>query len=230
MSIWEIIVVCWIPHKSHIAISQKEPLWITTPSSRGQRAEQHSKPHKMTTDPNISNNFRRNLHSQEYLTLKAVKNPYALFMGLPENRTHQQPDYSLREILEGISHYRHIPVNKTDYCTTSPSKAREPGLLRLRMWVKSWEGLGRSLGRDLENATADSREEGGELEEAGFKSQKEQIMCRLHHAVTEESERHWCSIFIIVKSWFTSQMCACPEQTLAQLLLSAAHMKVCSQL
>lgn len=95
----------------------------------------------MTTDPNIPNNFRRNLHSQEYLTLKAVKNPYALSMGLPENRTHQQPDYSLREILQGISHYRHIPVNKTDYCTTSPSKAREPGLLRLRMWVKSWEGI-----------------------------------------------------------------------------------------
>lgn len=86
-----------------------------------------------------------NLHSQEYFSLKAVKNPYALSVGLPENRTHQQPGYSLREILEGISHYRHIPVNKTDYCTASPSRAREPGLLRLRMWFKPWEGIWKML-------------------------------------------------------------------------------------
>lgn len=86
-----------------------------------------------------------NLHSQEYFSLKAVKNPYGLSVGLPENRTHQQPAHSLREILEGISHYRHIPVNKTDYCTASPSKAREPGLLRLRMWFKPWEGIWKML-------------------------------------------------------------------------------------
>ena len=68
------------------------------------------------------------------------------------------------------------------------------------------------------------------MEEADFKSQKQQTTCRLHHAVAEESEGHWCSIFIIVKYWFTSQMHACPEQSLVQLLQSAAHTEVWSQL
>lgn len=145
-------------------------------------------------------------------------------MGLPENRTHQQPDYSLREILEGISCYRHIPVNKTDYCTASPSKAQEPGLLRLRMWFKPWEGIWKML-----LLTAERRE--GRWRKLILNHRKSRLeKCKLHHAVTEESEGHRCSVFIIVKSWFTSQMSACPEQTLAQLLLSAAHMKGWSQL
>lgn len=110
-----------------------------------------------------------NLHSQEYFLPKALKNPYALSVGLPENRTYQQPDYSLRQILEGISHYRHIPVNKTDYCTASPSKAREPGLLRLRMWFKPWEGIWK-----MPLLTAERRERRWRM--LIFKSQKEQTV------------------------------------------------------
>lgn len=66
------------------------------------------------------------------------------------------------------------------------------------------------------------------MEEADFKSQGQQTTRRLHHAVAEESEGRWCSVFSIVTYWFTSQTRARPEQTFAQLLPSAAHPEVWS--